>query len=132
MANPAEDMVSHIETLIVGLSAGTNLFPSKPRAARGSVQQDSVFVYSSGGRDPDRSMQEVDEIRRPVVTVTVRNSRQKTASDLAQSIFNVLRGSPPAGYLDLICSSSQPIDLGYDSDGRHFFNMTFVLAYLET
>lgn len=130
LPNPSEDLRDHIGTLIGSLSAGTNLFSSKPRAARGDVPQDAVFVYASGGRDPDRSMQEVDEIRHPIVTVTVRNSRQKTGSDLAQSIFNTLRGVPPTGYLDLVCANSQPMDMGYDSDGRHFFNMTFILAYL--
>ena len=132
MPNPAEDMQSHIAGLIASLTAGTNLYASKPRAPRGDVPEDAVFVYASGGRDPDRSMQEVDEIRWPIVTVSVRNSRQKTGSDLAQEIFNTLRGSPPTGYLDLVCANSQPVDMGYDSDGRHFFNMTFLLAYLET
>lgn len=132
MAVPAEDVRDHIAGLVGSLTAGTNLFASKLRSPRAGVPTNAVFVYASGGRDPDRSMQEVDEIRWPVVTVAVRNARQKTGSDLATSIFNTLRGSPPSGYLDLVCMGSQPTDMGYDSDGNHIFNITLRLAYLET
>ena len=132
MPNPAEDMVTHIAGLIGSLTAGTNLFASKPRAPRSGVTQDAVFVFTSAGRNPDRSMRQVDEIRWPVVSVIVRNSRQKTGSDLAQSIFNTLRGTLPTGYLDLTTGGSSPNDMGYDSDGRHFFTMTFIMPYLET
>lgn len=132
MPNPAEDMVTHIASLIGSLTAGTNLFASKPRAARSGVTQDAVFVWSTPGRKPDLSMGYVDEIRRPVVIVHVRNGRQKTGSDLAQSILNTVRGTLPAGYLDLSSTMSSPVDSGYDSDGRHQFLISFMLAYLET
>ena len=132
MPNPAEDMVTHIAGLIGSLTAGTNIFASKPRAPRGDVEQDAVFVHATAGREPDKSMGYVTEIRWPVVVVTVRNSRMKTGSDLAQSIFNTLRGTVPAGYQDLTSNGSSPADMGYDSDGRHFFIMTFMMPYLET
>jgi hypothetical protein len=125
-------MVTHIAGLIGSLTAGTNLFASKVRAPRGDVPSDAVFVFASPGRPPDRSMQQVDEIRWPTVSVVVRDSRQKTGSDLAQSILNTLRGTVPTGYLDLTSTGSSPMDNGYDSDGRHFFSITYVLAYLET
>jgi hypothetical protein len=132
VANPAEDMVSHIAGLIGSLTAGTNLFASKVRAPRGDVPQDAVFVWASPGRSPDWSMGDVDEIRRPVVTVHVRNSRQKTGSDLIQQVFNTLRGTVPTGYLDMRTNMSSPSDNGYDSDGRHHFSVTFMTPYLET
>ena len=132
MPNPAEDMQTHIASLIGSLTAGTNLFASKPRAPRSGVPTDSVFVWATPGRKPDLSMSYVDEIRRPTVLISVRNARQKTGSDLAQSIFNTLRGTLPAGYLDLFSVMSSPVDNGYDSDGNHSFIISFTLAYLET
>jgi hypothetical protein len=130
--NPAEDMVTHIAGLIGSLTAGTNIFASRVRAPRGDVPSDAVFVWAEPGQQPDRSMQEVDEIRWPIVMVHVRNARQKTGSDLSQSIFNTLRGTVPTGYLWLASTGSAPLDIGYDSDGRHQFVMAFRVPYLET
>ena len=132
MPNPAEDMVAHIASLIGSLTSGTNIFASKPRAPRGGVGQDVVFVWATPGRPPELSMGYVDEIRRPVVMVFIRNGRQKTGSDLAQSILNTVRATLPSGYLDLTSTMSAPVDSGYDSDGRHQFLVSFTLAYLET
>ena len=132
MPNPAEDMQTHIAGLIGSLTAGTNLFASKMRAPRSGVPVDAVFVWAEPGRVPERSMGEVDEIRWPVAMVYVRNGRQKTGSDLAQSILNTLRGTVPAGYLWLASTASAPTDIGFNSDGWHQFVMAFNLAYLET
>ena len=132
MPNPAEDMVTHIAGLIGSLTAGTNIYASKPRAPRGDIKTDCVFVWATPGRKPDLSMGYVDEIRRPTVLVGVRNARQKTGSDLAQSIFNTLRDTLPSGYLDLFSVMSSPMDNGYDSDGNHSYIISFTLAYLET
>lgn len=132
MPDPAVDIAAHIATLIPSLTVGTNLFSSKPRAPRGDVPTDAVFVWAGSGREPDKSMGYVDEIRWPVVMVAIRNARQQTGSALAQSILNTLRGTVPAGYLDLTSVLSAPIDNGYDSDGRHNFMVTFTTPYLET
>jgi len=93
---------------------------------------DAVFVWAQPGRKPDLSMGYVDEIRRPTVIVHIRNARQKTGSDLAQSILNTLRGTLPAGYQDLTSVMSAPVDNGFNSDGIHSFLVSFTLAYLET
>lgn len=132
MPNPAEDMVTHLAGLVGSLTAGTNIFASRPRAPRSDVPTDAVFCWAVAGKEPDKSMAQVDEIRWPVVLVHVRNARQKTGSDLAQSIFNTLRGTVPAGYQWLASTGSSPVDIGFDSDGRHQFVMGFELAYLET
>ncbi len=131
MPNPAEDMVTHIASLIGSLTSGTNIYASKVRAPRGDIPVDAVFVWAEPGRVPERSMGEVDEIRWPVAMVHVRNGRQKTGSDLAQSILNTLRGTVPSGYLWLASTGSAPIDIGYNSDGIHQFVLAFNLAYLE-
>lgn len=132
MLNPAEDMQTHIASLIGSLTAGTNLYASKSRAPRGDIPVNAVFVWATPGRKPDLSMGYVDEIRRPTVLITVRNARQKTGSDLAQSILNTLRGTLPSGYQDLFSVMSAPVDNGFDSDGNHNHIVSFTLAYLET
>lgn len=132
MPDPAVDIAAHIASLIPSLTVGTNLFSSKPRAPRGDVPQDAVFVWTGAGRVPDRVMSYADEIRWPIVMVAIRHSRQQSGSALAQSILNTLRGTVPAGYLDLTSVLSAPIDNGYDSDGRHHFMLTFTTPYLET
>lgn len=108
------------------------MFASKIMAARDTVPQNAVFVWASSGRQPERTMKHDDEIRRPVIMVHVRHSRQKDGSDLAQLIFNSLLGTVPTGYLDMYSANSSPVDGGFDSDGRHHFSIAYVAAYLGT
>lgn len=128
---PATDLATEIASQVGSLTLGTNLFTTMIRGANRDVPKDSVFVWGSGGVGPLRTMGDPDEIRTAIVTIRVRSAKYANGSSLAHSIMNLLRGDDISTYLEVIVSTSEPISLGEDADGLHFFGLTYTMTYQE-
>ena len=85
----------------------------------------------SGGPEPERTMQDVDEIRRAIVSVQVRDPKYKTGSDRIHEIVDALRGDDITTYLEVKVGMSEPLSFGQDTDGLHIFATNYVMTYLE-
>ena len=128
---PAEDLATEIATQVAGLTLGTNVFHSTLRAPDSDVPKACVFVWGSGGPEPERTMGDPDEIRRAIVSVQVRDPKYKAGSDRIRSIVDALRGDDVATYLDVKVGMSEPLSFGQDADGLHIFATNYVMTYLE-
>ena len=128
---PATDLATEIGSQVASLTLATNLFASMIRAPDSNVPKDCVFVWGDGGLAPLRAMGDPDEIRVAMVHVRVRNSKFKNGSDLAHSIMDLLRGDDVSTYLGVEVARSEPMALGEDKDGHHYFGMEYLMTYQE-
>lgn len=128
---PATDLATEIGSQVASLTLGTNLFASMIRAPDSNVPRDSVFVWGSGGPAPLRAMGDPDEIRVAMVIIRVRSAKFKDGSDLAHSIMDLLRGDDILNYLEVIVASSEPVAMGEDPDGSHYFGLIYFMSYQE-
>ncbi len=128
---PATDLATEIGTQVGSLTLGTNLSDGTIRAPSSFIPKDSVFVWGSGGVEPLRTMGDPDEIRMALVHVRVRSAKFAAGSTLAHSIMDLLRGDDVSTYLEVIVSKSEPMALGEDSDGNHYFGMEYLMSYQE-
>jgi len=128
---PATDLATEIGTQVGSLTLGTNLFASTIRAPDSNIPKDSVFVWGDGGLVALRSMGDPDEIRTALVHVRVRSAKFSAGSTLAHSIMDLLRGDDVLTYLDVEVSKSEPMAMGEDSDGNHYFGFEYLMTYQE-
>ena len=128
---PATDLATEIGTQVGSLTLGTNLFASTIRAPNSNIPKDSVFVWGSGGIEPLRTMGDPDEIRTALVHVQVRSAKFAAGSTLAHLIIDSLRGDDVLTYLEVATAKSEPMALGEDSDGNHYFGFEYLMTYQE-
>lgn len=131
MRNPAQDTVDHLAGAGLGLTKGTDLFASMPRAQTNNIPANSVFVYGLPGGAPTRAMGEVEEILVPVVMVVVRHRSYSTGDALGRSIRDSMQAADISPYLDVVAQSSELEPIGQDNDGNHQFMLGFELSYVE-
>ncbi len=129
---PTRDLVDFLNTNIASLTSGTNLYDSQVRAPlTGVIPEDAVFVWATGGRAPERTMGEPDEVRRAIVHFRVRNQKNATGLALAREIQDTVRASSITGYIDVSLLIPEPRALGQDADGRNFYGGEFEMTYVS-
>ncbi len=116
----------------LGLTLNTDLFCSTQRAAGAQVPVDAVFVFGNSGIPPLRSMGEVAEIRRALVTIRVRWSTFGAGDVKVRGIMNLLQAEPAATYLSkVLLTESEPLPLGQDDQGNHLWSLGCEIVYRE-
>ena len=129
--NVLTDFVTFIGAAGIGLTAGTNLFIGPIKARSAVVPVDAVFATSAGGPPPERSMGQVEETRRAIVSLQVRWSTMVAGDSKIRAIQNALQGAGISGYLDVGSVESEPVLIGRDSEGYYLFLLNFELVYNE-
>ena len=129
---PTRDLVDNLNTNLAALTTGTNLYDAQVLAPlTGVIPEDAVFVWSTGGRPPERTMGEPDEIRRIIVHFRVRHQKHAIGLTWARDILDQLRAVSISGYLDIVLLIGEPRALGQDADGRNFFGGEVEMVYIS-
>jgi hypothetical protein len=124
------DIATIIDTLVAGLTAGTNLF-----AGPTPVSPPDKFVcvrYTTGEKDGVIGEAAVGSVvYRNTVQVMVRGDRHKYKDtlDLAQAIFSALTHPNQATYLYCCVVGAAPQYAGPDDNGRHRFSFDVECEY---
>lgn len=129
--NPALDFATFLAGAGLGLTLGSSIVVGMPRDAGPTVPKDAVFVWGLGGPPATRVMGQVNEVRRPLVSLRVRNHSIVSGDTLARNILNAVAGTDVATYLDTFPLQPEPNYAGQDSDGDHFWGHNFEMVYEE-
>ena len=129
--NPAIDFATFLAGAGLGLSLGTTMVVGMPRDASPDVPDNAVFVHGFGGVPATRFHGAPPEIRRPLLSLQVRNTSMLAGDTVARAILNAVAGADVATYLDVFPSQSEPNYAGQDQNGDHLWNHTFEMVYEE-
>lgn len=131
MTTPATDVATHLAGMGISLTLGTNLFTGGIRDVRTGVPKNAVFVKGLPGGLPQRTMGEDNEIRSPLVSVSVRWTTFDGGDIKIREIQEVLQAATISGYMDVAAQQSEPLVLPQDNEGLHMLMMVFLLKYLS-
>ena len=131
MIVPATDVATHLAGAGISLTLGTNLFTGGIRDVRTGVPKNAVFVKGLPGGLPQRTMGEVNEIRSPLVSVSVRWTTFGDGDTKMRQIQEALQAAAISVYMDVVAQQSEPLVLPPDNEGLHMFMMIFSLKYLD-
>lgn len=129
--NPAIDFATFLAGAGLGLVLGTSIVVGMPRDAAATIPKDAVFIHGFGGVPATRFHGAPPEIRRPLLSLQVRNGSMLNGDTVARAILNAVAGADVSTYLDVFPSQSEPNYAGQDQNGDHFWNHTFEMVYEE-
>ena len=131
--NPASDVADILDgDSGLELTLGIDLFKSTQRATSAQVPSNAVFVFGNSGIPPIRTMGEVAEVRRALVTIRVRWKGFGAGDIKVRGIMNLLQAEPAATYLSkVLLTESEPLPLGEDEQGNHLWSLGCELVYRE-
>ncbi len=131
MTVPPTDVAVELAAAGIGLTRGTNLFTGPLRDVSAGVPKNSVFIKGLSGGLPQRTMGEVNEVREPLVSVTVRNSSFNDGDTKVRQIQEALQAVTISGYLDVAARQSEPLYLEPDDQNLHRWIVIFSLKLID-
>lgn len=131
MTVPATDVAIFLAGMGISLTFGTNLFTGSIRDVQTGVPKNAVFVKGMPGGLPERTMGQVNEIRSPLVSVTVRWTTFDGGDTKIRQIQEALQAVAISGYLDVVAQQSEPLVLPPDNEGLHMWMMVFSLKFVD-
>lgn len=131
MTVPPTDVAVELAAASIGLTLGTNLFTGPLRDVSAGVPKNAVFIKGLSGGLPQRTMGEVNEIREPLVSVTVRNSSFNDGDTKVRQIQEALQAVTISGYLDVEARQSEPLYLEPDDQNLHRWIVIFSLKLID-
>ena len=131
MTVPPTDVAVELAAAGIGLTLGTNLFTGPLRDVSAGVPKNAVFIKGLSGGLPQRTMGEVNEIREPLVSVTVRNSSFNNGDTKVRQIQEALQAVTISGYLDVAARQSEPLYLEPDDQNLHRWIVIFSLKLID-
>ncbi len=131
MTVPPTDVAVKLAAASIGLTLGTNLFTGPLRDVSAGVPKNAVFVKGMPGGLPERTMGEANEIRGPLVSVTVRNSSFNDGDTKVRQIQEALQAVTISGYLDVAARQSEPLYLEPDDQNLHRWIVIFSLKLID-
>lgn len=131
MTVPPTDVAVELAAASIGLTLGTNLFTGPLRDVSAGVPKNAVFIKGLSGGLPQRTMGEVNEIREPLVSVTVRNSSFNDGDTKVRQIQEALQAVTISGYLDVAARQSEPLYLEPDDQNLHRWIVIFSLKLID-
>lgn len=124
---PINDLITQIVTDgALSLTKGTNIFPGMMKAS----PENAVFVFSTSGPEPARTMGTIIEVRSALVTVQLRWNKESTGYDKIRDIQDSLKGVDISGYLHVVCTQGEPTLAFRDTEGNVVFTLLYVMVYL--
>lgn len=135
---PETDLVSTLNTEVAWLTTGTNLFSGPVRPVRATYMPGrAVFVFPSGGQEPQAFLGESVCMRKSSVIIRTRGNHSstadayKTALSDARDVRDAVHFASIAGYFDIRVDQTEPIYIGEDENGHPEFSINVTVWFEE-
>lgn len=133
----AADVVTKLAAAGISLTAGTNLFHGKMRAADVAGFPDkAVSVLTLGGPAPQDYCQggtHTPQMYQPTVQIMIRsNVRDFSGGEtLARTVYGAIHDASITGYHGCRAQTGSPIYVGETNEGHHLWSLAITLMICE-
>ena len=110
----------------------TNVFTGTEKPSSSYIPDQSIFVASYGGSQPESMFGTTEQIHQTSIQIMVRGNpnEESTVQILADDVYDILRNAQPTGTL-VIRPNAPPIRLSIDDSDRYKFSVNFTVVSQE-